>query len=293
VTGGAGRATRSRFVPLALALALAAAAATPPLAAQGSSRPGSIEIRRGGQVLAAEPEPPGARRVLLVGNSLTYYNELPWMLERIAASLRAAPPLVTRFSGASGMSLGQHVDDGEVERLLREQRWDAVVLQGRSGEALDAPEAMREPARRLVAAARAGGARPILFSTWPPEDRFGMQGRVSSAYQALGRELGVDVAPVGPAWELAANDGVKLFVDGLHANLAGSYLAACVLYAMLYGRSPEGATHHFALAVDDDEVYRQALLHERLDQATARRLQRTAWNVVRRVPGIGATPPRR
>jgi hypothetical protein len=63
----------------------------------------------------------------------------------------------------------------------------------------------------------------------------------------------VTMAPVGDAWESAGAllppddpDFVDLFMEneapywGYHANDRGTYLAACVFYAKLYGQSPVG-----------------------------------------------------
>lgn len=36
--------------------------------------------------------------------------------------------------------------------------------------------------------------------------------------------------------------------DGSHANAAGSYLAACVIYATITGKSPLGAPREIAAA---------------------------------------------
>ena len=53
--------------------------------------------------------------------------------------------------------------------------------------------------------------------------------------------------------------------DGSHPSLAGTYLAACVLFATLYDHSPVGG----ALPVDSD-----------MTEQTARALQQVAWDTV-------------
>jgi hypothetical protein len=40
--------------------------------------------------------------------------------------------------------------------------------------------------------------------------------------------------------------------DGLHPNLLGTYLAACVVYASLYGKSPVGNSDDYYGTVDKE-----------------------------------------
>ena len=71
-------------------------------------------------------------------------------------------------------------------------------------------------------------------------------------------------------WSLAfersksENPTIGLYcVDGKHPSLEGTYLAACVFYAALYGKSPEGNGYVAGLNAN-----------------TAGKLQKTAWDSV-------------
>ena len=51
------------------------------------------------------------------------------------------------------------------------------------------------------------------------------------------------MAPVGLAWQQVRREHPEIGLwdpDGSHPSRAGTYLAACVLYATLFGESPEG-----------------------------------------------------
>ena len=66
---------------------------------------------------------------------------------------------------------------------------------------------------------------------------------ITDAYTGIGRELGATVVPVGLAWQrfLGKHDQPVLHDrDQSHPTLAGSYLAACVFLAVLFGESPVG-----------------------------------------------------
>ena len=79
------------------------------------------------------------------------------------------------------------------------------------------------------------------------------------------------VAPVGRAWERALRDPAMTLhdPDGSHPSPAGTYLAACVLYATLTGESPVG--------LDDGGLG--------LAPASIARLQQVAWDTVQEYYG--------
>jgi hypothetical protein len=106
-------------------------------------------------------------------------------------------------------------------------------------------------ARDLNEKITAAGARTVLFMTWgyvrgdrrdEPHDTYAaMQARLADGYSKLGSELGAPVAPAGLAWAEALRREPRLDLwagDGQHPGRLGSYLAACVFYAMLSGREP-------------------------------------------------------
>jgi hypothetical protein len=80
-----------------------------------------------------------------------------------------------------------------------------------------------------------------------------MQSQLEVGYRTIGDELGATVAPVGLAWQEAVQtkpDVALWDADGSHPALPGSYLAACVLYTTLFGKSPEGLDYHASLPAE-------------------------------------------
>ena len=101
---------------------------------------------------------------------------------------------------------------------------------------------MFEYARKLNEAIVAQGSKTLLYMTWswPKPDN---QPVVTAAYQELAKELKAQLVPVGIAWStmLKEHPEIGLFGnDNHHPSPVGTYLAACVFYAALYDRSPEG-----------------------------------------------------
>jgi hypothetical protein len=207
-----------------------------------------------GDIALARSDRPGIR-VLFVGNSFTFENSLPALVHELAAGDPGATPIFSVEYAAGGWSLHQANKDEGLDKLLQEVHWDVVVLQEKSW-VLSLPEERwrRETypaARDLHEKISAVGARTVLFMTWgyvrgdrwhEPHDTYAaMQARLADGYSELGAELGAQVAPAGLAWAEALRREPSLHLwagDGQHPGRLGSYLAACVFYAMFSGREP-------------------------------------------------------
>jgi hypothetical protein len=204
-----------------------------------------------GDVAAAKSDQPGVR-VLFIGNSFTFYNDMPHMLHELAAEDPGAPPVLSVARTRSSWTLEGATDDKGIDSLLHEIHWDAVVLQERSwmlsfpeDDWLESTYPYADELRRKIDAA---GSRGIVFETWGYRHGFDrgdtyawMQGRLLEGTADLSERLGMDMAPVGNAWYAAYVQRPNLNLwdgDGRHPNRAGSYLAACVFYKELTGRDP-------------------------------------------------------
>ena len=225
---------------------------------------------------AAEPT-----RVLFIGNSLTYWNEMPWMVGHVARSL-GDKKLQTAFSGFGGATLRQQWQRGRAAGTIRAEKWDYVVLQAQSGEMLANPDETRRYAHMFDEVIRKAGAKTIIFDTWVVEENKTPQSELTARYARLARELGATLAPVGTAWDELRSAGVHVFDEsGVHPSLIGTYLTACVFYATIRRASPVGATFTFDEEYAIPEASRAALERGHIDEKTARRVQDAAWKAVK------------
>src|ERR1043166_5247158 len=84
---------------------------------------GELALARGGR--------PGIR-VLFVGNSPTYTNSMPAMVEHLAGADPGAPRIIPVWYTAGGWTLEEAANDAGLTRLMNEVRWSYVVLQEQS-----------------------------------------------------------------------------------------------------------------------------------------------------------------
>jgi hypothetical protein len=231
-----------------------------------------------------EPEMSGPRieqysngksmRVLFIGNSYTFYNDMPGMIRELAAAAKEERPFVSVLEAPGGFSLAQQWESGRAAKLVDEGNWDYVVLQEQSQRpSLTQQQREREmyPAARLLCARiRKVDAEPVFFLTWAhragdrenrPNDTYeAMQKRLEEGYEEIAEELDAEVVSVGVAWQkaLAKRPGLPLWADdGSHPSRMGSYLAACMFYAAFYERSPVGNSYTAGLSVADARFFQE------------------------------------
>lgn len=215
-----------------------------------------------------EPTPPftgDQLRVLFVGNSLTYDNDLPAMASQVAASLDAPPMVVGRVI-RGGFSLGDHLAEGTAQGMIRQNVWDVVVLQ-QGPSALPASQAdLLASTRQFADLAERHGARVALLMVWPEATRPAARDSVRASYTNAAADVDGILVPAGEAWRAAWRRDPSLALyssDGFHPAPMGSYLAALSLVEQLYGRPVVGAS---GLAIDPAQV---ALLQESAAEADA------------------------
>lgn len=205
-----------------------------------------------------------SQRVLFVGNSYTYVNDLPGTFAALACS--GGDRIETGMAAQGGWTLALHQTSDDTAKALKNGHWDDIVLQEQSEiPALAGVRGteMVPPARQLVGRVRALGAKPVFFLTWAHRDGMpdsgykdyaSMQFAISTGYLTLAKELDVTVAPVGEAWHAAQGKSPPLDLwldDGSHPNPKGTYLAACVFYAVITGRSPVGLSYTGGLSAGE------------------------------------------
>ena len=89
-----------------------------------------------------------ALRVLFIGNSLTYANELPAMVREIARATDGVR--IDVFDVAKpDFGLGEHWQDGEASRAIAKGRWDVVVLQQGPSSQPDSRVILRDYVKRV------------------------------------------------------------------------------------------------------------------------------------------------
>ena len=233
---------------------------------------------------AAEPgceaEDDGALRVLFIGNSLTYFNGMPYMFAALADSVGEPAPVVQMIA-LPDFGLPEHWDLGRAQDAIRGGCWDVVVLQQGPSSLAESRVVLLQYAARFAELIRASGGRTALLSVWPSASRQADFDRAIESYALAAQAVDGELLPAATAWleTWEREPQARLYADALHPTPEGSYLAAAVIVARLYGRSPMELPAGVEYRIPDEG--RQVLA---VDAATADILREAAAAALERHP---------
>jgi hypothetical protein len=187
-------------------------------------------------------QPARALRVLFIGNSLTYTNDLPSVVDAFARA-NGQRPLSYKTIAYPDFSLEDHWNRKDARMVLTREGWDYVVLQQGPSASREGRAVLLEFARRFANEIRNIRGRPALYMVWPSESRIRDFKGVSESYRQAAESVDGLVFPVGEAWLNAwrLDPSIRLYsTDGFHPSMEATYLAGLVIYEQLFDRSPMG-----------------------------------------------------
>lgn len=196
------------------------------------------------------------QKILFLGNSYTYVNDLPGMTVSFAAAGGVAISQTSVTQGAA--TLGILLTDTSAKTVIAKGGWTYVVIQGQSVEPAYDVAAFLKNAQTLAAAANNVCAVAAFYQTWPRKvgDALyketwsgGTQAKLAQilhdGYEKAAEQAGGVRVPVGDAWMKALKEHpeIELYqADGSHPVVAGTYLAACVFAGKLFAVDPKTVT---------------------------------------------------
>lgn len=179
--------------------------------------------------------------ILFVGNSLTYYNDVPAMVREIYSVVSEHHNIETDMLAQGGYSIEQHLSNDMLKATLAVSEYDVVVLQDFGGwpfcsSEIDACSSTSDPLSEAIDLIRSSGARPVWFSTYQPIPDF--QRVLSKEAHLIALQLNVEIADVGGAMLAfsSANDMTDLLLLNHHPNTLGSWIAAATIARSLSGK---------------------------------------------------------
>lgn len=178
-------------------------------------------------------------RVLFIGNSHTYYNDMPQIFAEICRQAGTDTEVTMLTHGGKGWDF--HINEPEIAFNIRYGHYDAVILQ-HTAHPMGDLDVMADCGRRLISLVKEANARPVLYMTWTrKEDGAAAQPGMSRPYISLSRETGSELAPVGNAWwtfHEMMPDAELYHTDDRHASPAGSRLAAYTIASVVLNINP-------------------------------------------------------
>lgn len=211
--------------------------------------------------------------VLFVGNSYTYYNDLPVIFKTLAES--GGHSVYQESSTSGGYKLVQHADPNDpvgsitLRKITDETKnWDYVILQGNSSLPITDPITFATGVSSLATVINQSGANVALYQT--PGHKMGdvfsginytfedESEILKTQYSLAAINNNALLLPAGDAWLKLKQDYPAMAETGLwhddnsHPQYRGSYMNACVFYAKFFNESPVGLYYDTALMSEQE-----------------------------------------
>ncbi len=175
-------------------------------------------------------------KILFIGNSLTYYNDLPEVVRRFFEEIEVNAECVLLSMG--GKCLDFHASSRQVSYNIRCGHYDYIVLQGKV-TGFD-PKLFVESGKSICDNYIFNtDSKTVLFMPWALKGRRKDQPVFTEAYKNLCEYAHGIMAPVGEAFlkvQRMRPAPVLYEKDANHPSIVGSYLAAATIFYAITGR---------------------------------------------------------
>ena len=230
-------------------------------------------------------------KVLFIGNSYTYVNNLPQTVHDIAQA--NGDTLIFDSSTPGGYTFNMQSAYAPTLTKIAQGGWDYVVLQDQSEEPSFPPSQVQTdvyPYATLLDSlihAADSCTETVFYMTWghqngdPPNcagypqicTYAGMQDRLSQSYIEMGQMNRATIAPAGEAWRkiVARPHGFDLYqADSSHPTVFGTYLTASVFYEILFQKSVLNDTFRTAGIPDSNAVQLRQAAHSTVSDSLSK-----------------------
>jgi len=179
-----------------------------------------------------------AIRVLFVGNSFTYYFNLPQVTSAMAET--QGIKIIAYQSTVGGTNLEQHwkEEKGTITRkLLDSLKWDFVVMNNHSLSTIETPNEFMEYGKKFAELIKSKGAKPVFMQTWGYKSNPLMIRTIVPSYNKLVSESNAHLVPCGELFAEARKwrPDLELFQDDKHPSSNGTYLLGLAFFKYFTG----------------------------------------------------------
>lgn len=169
--------------------------------------------------------------ILFIGNSHTYSNDVPALVRNLLVS-DGAPRTIHTDSMQVAM-LNDGAQNQAILDAIKSKKYQVIVLQGALISSSHKYKYKQDGGITLAKLAVKAGARTILCAEWPRRG-WDESAYIMQHYEMISQPSGAEIASVPYVADRAIAAKLDIWSrDGNHANLLGSYLAACTLYCWI------------------------------------------------------------
>lgn len=206
--------------------------------------------------------------ILFLGNSFTFYNEMPEMFLNTAKENGKDVNVYSVTKGGHKLCEYLHLDDVYRKQFLNaveKRKYDYIFIQDQSFEPIKFPERFLKSVRELTEFLKDKTEKIVLYETWGYDKRCEkmkengwqdekMSKDLSAAYKRAAEDNKLMLSPVGENFlKVYKNTKINLYAaDFRHPSYEGSVLAMLTHYKTVFGELPEKTSN---ITLTDDTLH--------------------------------------
>lgn len=174
-------------------------------------------------------------KVLFVGNSLTYSNNLPQLVSKAASDEQII--LSTEILAKPNYALIDHLEEGVLQEKISSQSFDFVIVQQGPSSQPEGKKLLFKSIKKLHQICEKNQSKLAVFMVWPSQQYYHTFDKVIKNHREVAEKYNTILCPVGEIWKAhfdKTNDFDYYSSDGFHPSHKGSEIAAKIIVDSLF-----------------------------------------------------------
>ncbi|CAM1368045.1 conserved protein of unknown function [Tenacibaculum soleae] len=176
-----------------------------------------------------------SQNVLFVGNSLTYANNMPKILEYIGK--KQGVSIKTKSLCFPNYAIIDHINEGKLQRLLTKNKFDYLIIQQGPSSQSEGKRMLIEDGEKIKKLCNNHNIKLGYFMVWPSKRYYHTFNKVIENHKIAAAKNNAILFPVGEIWKEYNLDKTLYNLydyDNFHPSKAGSFLVALTIFHQLH-----------------------------------------------------------
>ena len=176
--------------------------------------------------------------VLFVGNSLTYANDLPGLLENLA--MEKGFMVNTQMIAKPNYALSDHLAEGQIQSLLN-YRFDYMIVQQGPSSQEEGRLMLLDACSEMKKLCDQHGTKLMVFMVWPAYANYTTFEGVIQNYTEAAKKTNAILIPAGSKWKEITDKKDLSYYDSdlFHPSKKGSKMVADLIYEAIIQEQPD------------------------------------------------------
>lgn len=174
--------------------------------------------------------------ILFIGNSLTYYNNLPNLVVEYAKKNKEII-VTTQMIAFPNYAIEDHWKEGKIQKLLKSKSFDYIIIQQGPSSQEAGRKMLIDYGEKLQKLSKSSNSQLCYFMVWPSLTYYNTFNNVIKNHKEAANLNSATLIPVGEYWKsyVEKNKDYSFYgPDGFHPSEKGSKIAAKIIVDTLF-----------------------------------------------------------